>query len=187
MESAQEYAVAHNAYTYVGFTNPNAQGQVFMAIFGASDGTSGGVANVSTATASVSGASSAGTGLSTLMMLSRITTLQGIAFADCLPDGSPLSGRVSLVDPAAAAAVPATAQFTYATNLYQDGSGAGQITFRRVVQFTPEGEGRVGSYVPTAVQLILEPTAGNSSRSSDAGTSIVQVVGMTGEVTTFRP
>jgi Tfp pilus assembly protein FimT len=188
MESAQEYAIAHNTYTYVGFTNPNAQGQVFVAVFGASDGSAGGISNVASATTSISSAApTANTGSSVLVMLSRITTVQGVAFSNSLPGDSPIPGGASFADPATAATVPSTAQLSYATNVYQDGSGGGQITFRRVVQFTPEGEGRVGAYVPTAVQLVLAPTAGNSGRILNAEASVIQIAGITGQVTTFRP
>ena len=89
-----------------------------MAVFGASDGSAGGVSNVSSATASVS--ATPGSGVDMLAILSRVTTLQGIAFEGSLPKNSSIFGRTSFADPAAAAAVPATAQFTLATSLYRD-------------------------------------------------------------------
>lgn len=185
LENAQEYAVSNNSYTYVAFTEPDAEGHVYMAVIGTKDGSQGAMSDVSASGTYVvgTGAPASENEAESYSLLAPLVSFQGVKLQDSLPDNNSLASHA----PAAMAASPSTLTSNGAIFTYKGSRGT--LTFNRVVEFTPEGEGKVGAAVPAAVQLVLEPIRGQSANAPgiDAAASVVQIAGITGQVTTFRP
>jgi len=171
LERAQAYAVANNTYTFVAFTEPDADGRISVGLFGSRDG-SAGVPNLSTAgdTYAIVDARSATEG--SLVALDHLTVLEGVKLQDDQPAGNGLSLK------AASAWSQNGAKFSF----------RGQ-TFTRALQFTPTGEARVSSLLPEIVRVIAVPLKGDArgALTDAAGASAIQVFGLTGLVNVERP
>lgn len=185
LEMAHEYAVANDTYTYVGFTEPDSEGKILVAIFGARDGSSGGISDLnSPAVYEISDARTAGP--SSLILLDKLTKLEGTILTDSLPTGNALNNHSELSENASPLPERANGdatQFTYQSNAY------GTVNFQRTVQFTPEGMARVSPVTPEAIRIVLIPVKGNPAKPirDEAAASAISITGITGQVKVYQP
>lgn len=161
LEQARGYAVSRNTYVWVVFTaNP-----VMVTAFASADGSSQGVGPGDT----VAVPSSAFT------QIEKLKTLENCRIADVLPPGSALE---STGFSPAGENLSQGPRFNY--------SARGGIDFTRSVMFTPSGQARQGSVLPSKFQMVVVPTRGESIDDT-ANTSVIQVSGLTGRIKVYRP
>jgi prepilin-type N-terminal cleavage/methylation domain-containing protein len=176
-EKAREYAVASNGYVYVGFTKPDTKGEIYGAIFAAKDGSTGGVSDLTSGRSHRVEA----TGNESLALLDRVFKLEGCALADSLPANNALNGNPALED--------AASSLSSGDRFECDAGAAGSLTFERVIQFTPQGEGRVARTLSQTVQAVLVPLKGDPAKqlADSVGASVIRVAALTGRINVYRP
>lgn len=181
LEKARDYAVAKNSFVYVGFTQPNAEGKIFVGIFGANDGSTGGVSDLNKPGAALTISDARDAGGKPLVLLDRVSWIEQTQIADQVPSGSALAGNTALGNRPSFLSSGGGASFRYDSRTY------GDLTFDRVLRFSPTGEAKTSELLPESVQIVLVPTRGEGDITNPTAASVVQVAGLTGQVAVFRP
>ncbi len=182
LEKARDYAVAKNSFVYVGFTKPDAEGKIFVGIFGANDGSSGGVSSLNKPGATLTISDARDAGGKPLVLLDRIAWIEKTRIEDQVPAGNALAGDASLGNrPSFLSSSSRGVSFLYESRAY------GNLTFDRVMRFTPTGEAKTSELLPESVQIVLVPTRGEGEITNPSAASVVQIAGLTGQVAVFRP
>ena len=196
IETARSYAMANKTYTWVGFFEDNilssASGQppyagkgcVFLAIVSSKDGTE--IFQPTDQAATLPAAR--------LTQLGKVVKLENVHLADV---GAPAGGS----DPKTLAGRPASPQASSFERISSDSPDktrfpfiAQSHTFYKTLQFSPSGEcllcvdqGAGNSVdLQPAVEIGIKPTNGTAVASSP-NIAAIQVTGIAGNVTIFRP
>jgi prepilin-type N-terminal cleavage/methylation domain-containing protein len=180
LDRARTLAMSHNTYTWVGFYEENATGP---------EGT-------------------AGTGK---VMVSTVESLDGTqlyttANPPAVLDPTRLAQAYQLqsitkahLDVLSAAAVPRTdvpadpyqigdANFDNGISFQYPISGTPRYTFTKIIQFNPQGDAtRVGDMPATVMEIGLQPANGNVAAVNSKNLISVQIAGIGGKVTLYRP
>jgi prepilin-type N-terminal cleavage/methylation domain-containing protein len=181
LEHARAYAMAKNTYVYVGIQEVDAMHPT----------STNGVGKVAVVTvASLDGTRPYTTGALNTANIASITKPQfftntHIASSATLVNGANMTSR-----PAASidlSSATATTSFQYPL------TGPAQFSFSKVVEFDPQGVARVqtGSGFNPSVQAYIElplvPAQGNLATANISNQAAVQVDGITGAVSVYRP
>jgi prepilin-type N-terminal cleavage/methylation domain-containing protein len=179
LDQARSLAMAGNTYTWVGFFEETAgspgqdgTGQIVISIVSSNDGTR--LYDTSSPVAQLPSAS-----------LSQAATLIRIP-----------NTHLDVLTAAAVTrpTVPATQyevgsdSFANTTTFAFPLNGSSQYTFSRIIQFSPQGEATRIADTPTPVMEIgLRPTHGTTIATSSTNVAAVQVNGLDGHTTVYRP
>jgi prepilin-type N-terminal cleavage/methylation domain-containing protein len=159
LEQARAHAMAHNTYTWVGFA-PQADGTLTVGVVAARNGD---------AAPAVTDASAAN---SDVIALGKLYSLPQVSL--CAPP--PSSERPPARDEGQLDSV------TAAIRPFSIGQGSRKVTFDKyVVQFNSRGETRISSRVQPLIEI------GLCSTQDPANYAAVQIGGLSGSVTSYRP
>lgn len=180
LEWAREYAVSHNTYTWVAFSNHDGllDKPLVMAIFASTDGSRAGVALGGSGSTSVDASGGA------LRLMHRMEKLEDCVLSAEIPPGNALSSSLPAgsSDPSFATA----SKFTCTARIDEQ---ARTLNFDRAVMFTPNGEAKVSPSLPEFVQITVIPTKGNRTSRvlRNEAASVIRISGLTGRVAVYRP
>lgn len=196
VETARSYAMANKTYTWVGFFEDSAsspvsalppysgKGCVFLAVVSSKDGTE--IFQPAATSGALPGAS--------LIQLGKIVKLENVHLADV---AAPTGGS----DPKTLAGRPSSPQANSYERISSDSADktrfpfvAQRHTFYKTLQFSPSGEcllcvdnGSQNSVdLQPAIEIGIKPTNGSNVINSP-NVAAVQVTGIAGNVTIFRP
>ena len=181
MEHARAYAMAKNTYVYVGIQE----------IDGVNATASNGVGKVAVVTvASLDGTRPYTTGALKASNIATIAKPQyftntHIATAASLTNGSNMTSRPTASIDLGGSSASTTFQYPV--------TGTAQLSFTKVVEFDPQGVARVQtgtSFNPSVqayIELPLVPAHGNAAVANISNQAAVQVDGITGAVSVYRP
>jgi prepilin-type N-terminal cleavage/methylation domain-containing protein len=184
LETARAYALAHNTYTWVGFLEEDASGsstppvanpeKVVLAIVASKNGTTVYDPN--------SGSDPDPIDPAELTQIAKLAKIDGVRLAS-FPDGSGTGETFETRPPALLDEAriggdqpPTSTQYPFQT---------AQYTFRKTIQFSPRGEATVNSTysLRPVIEIGLQPAHGEEPGNVVA----VQISGVTGNVTIYRP
>jgi len=203
LENARAYAMANNTYTWVGFfeediskpTNPATEGigRLVLSVVASKDGTSMDTSGAPSATPidptklvqvtklikvdnihlKTAGAGDSafpvGTGGGDTFSTRPAVTLDTAVIGDTSPPDSPRPIQYPVGGTSASAA---------------------QYTFKKIIQFSPLGEARIistDSTLKTSIEVGLQPSHGIMPDTNSKNVCAVQVTGIAGRVTIYRP
>jgi prepilin-type N-terminal cleavage/methylation domain-containing protein len=167
LEQARAYAMSHNTYVWVGFSDPTAQNQKLTV-------------------ATVAGKTGTQNDLSATATFSSITTMQTY---DNFILTSPNTAKVALVNPgmdttADDVTIPGTPFPGMPFKMPQPGGGT--LDFKYAVQFSPQGEATINGAASHWIQIVLQPVRGGIAANYDPNLSVIQVATLTGQVEIYR-
>jgi prepilin-type N-terminal cleavage/methylation domain-containing protein len=179
LEQARTLAMASGTYTWVGFfeEDPGKQGatgtgQVVISVVASADGTK--LYNVASPVPQLPSAS-----LTQVAKLLRIANLH----LDVVT-------AAAITRPSVPAAVyqVASVNFVNSPTFLYPLTGATQYTFSHIIQFSPQGDATRIADVPTQlIEIGLRPTHGNTVATTSTNVAAIQIAGIGGHVTLYRP
>lgn len=197
---AKTYALAHNTYVWVGIAEvdqtanlstrpqPEGIGRVAMMAVASSDGTR--IYDTALDVASDWQSKTAdGAGL---VQIGKLMHLENIHVASTLEPGAAGSGMVrpDVPDPFRIGASASESSIGFSHPLGSSGAGA-QHTFRYVIEFDPNGSARIvtggAPILGRQLEVGLRATKGNTLVPGDNNAAAVQVNGLIGTTTIYRP
>jgi prepilin-type N-terminal cleavage/methylation domain-containing protein len=179
LEQARTASMASSTYTWVGFfeedpANPGAAGtgQVVISVVASANGM-----NLDTVGSPIPKLPSAS--LTQVAKLLKIPNLHlAVLSATVVPRSSV---------PAVTYQV-ASANFVNTTSFLYPLSGATQYTFSHIIQFNPQGDAtRIADYPTQLMEIGLQPTHGATVTATGSNFAAIQIAGIGGHVTTYRP
>jgi prepilin-type N-terminal cleavage/methylation domain-containing protein len=182
LEQARTAAMASGTYTWVGFFEESATapgtagtGQVVISVVSSADGTK---LNI------VSGLTG-GPGL-TAVSLTQMAKLLKVANVHIDTLGTAEVTRPTV--PVAPYQVAAATFANYYTFTYPTTATTPTYTFTKVIQFNPQGDATRIADTPTRViEIGLRPTHGSTVATTNPDVAAIQIAGIGGHVTTYRP
>lgn len=168
LEEARQYAIAKNTYVWVAFndTPDGIDDQLKVAILASKSGTDLPSWGVDDATAS-----SART-----QLLNRVRTFKQVKLSGA---GTFNAGQIPTLPSVPNTGDPGVANFTVG------GLNGSPEKYSKAIQFTPAGEARNASTMIGMIELGLQPSRNKVADTSNV--AAVQVNGLTGQSTIFRP
>ncbi len=182
LEQARTMAMATSTYTWVGFfeesaANPGVAGtgQVVISVVSSSDGTKLNVAPSPTG--------------STELTVSSLTQAAKLMKIANLHLGSLSAAAVTRPSvPAATYQVASTSFANFYYFVYPLTGGTPSYTFTNIIQFDPQGDATRIADSPTQVMEIgLQPANGTTVATASANVAAIQIAGIGGHVTAYRP
>lgn len=192
LDQARTKAMANNTYTWVGFYEEDPSGtagtgQLVISVVSSVDGTN---LNPTGTAHPVFDANS----LSKLYQVNKLIKIPNVHLASALTTSSlsltgvprPTYPTTSTTPPSSQVANSST--FTAGTTIpFPLTSTSGQYNFSQIIQFNPQGDASPIYDSPTQIMEIgLQPTHGNQV-SSGPNVVAIQIVGIGGRVTIYRP
>jgi prepilin-type N-terminal cleavage/methylation domain-containing protein len=192
---ARVNAMGNNTYVYMGIKEisspqaPNSNvGEVVVAIVASQDGTR---------PYHNSPGAMVGTALAGISRLSYFNNLHVTSSGSLSTSGGmarPVSSTTCIVEDISNAANLSAVTFPWpltGTATYTFGSGTG-TPIDSVIEFDPQGVARIegatySSAIPSYIEIALQPTHGGNVNSNGANQGAIQLDGMTGAVTVYRP
>ncbi len=201
LENARAYAAANNTYVWVGFYEEDASrgravagtGRVILSTVASKDGTIPYDAVKSPATPIDPGRLTQVCKLAKIenIHLKTASSASGADFPKGLGTGNTFKTRptVSGVTAQIGDSSPSASLTPFQ---YPVGSAnlAAQYLFSKVIQFSPRGEARVNNTnysIKPVVEIGLQPTRGSMVDGANRNVAAVQVTGLLGKVTVYRP
>jgi Tfp pilus assembly protein FimT len=185
LEQARAYAMGNNTYVYVGFqevSSPQAPasnvGRIEVAIVASQDGTR----PYQNSPGPLSGAQ--------LVAVSRLNYLDNLHMAS---SSSLTSGNMVSRPPTTTTGFIDISQSASAVTFPWPLTGTTQSTFSQVIEIDPQGVARVQTEttysptIPSYIEIGLLPTHGDIVSNTGGNEAAIQVDGITGAVTTYRP
>jgi prepilin-type N-terminal cleavage/methylation domain-containing protein len=198
LEQARTVAMATSTYTWVGFFEENP----------ASPGTAGTGQVVISIIASVNGVNLftgsprqfSATELAELTQVSKLLKIPNVHLTSVAANA--VAARPSIVvsgsTPTDTYQVgssdfpnPSSASPTASANWnfpYPLSTGTSQYTFYQIIQFNPQGDAtRIADYPTQVMEVGLQPSHGQTVASTGTNYAVIQIAGIGGHVTTYRP
>jgi len=187
LEQARTFAMAGNTYTWVGFFEENAAspgtagiGQVVILIVASANG-----ANLDTVGSPIAQLSSTG-----LIQVAKLLKIPNVHLA-VIPSASVTRPAITVTSPTDLYQV-GSPDFPNTTNFYYPltsaSSSTAQYTFTQIIQFNPQGDAtRIADYPTQFIEVGLQPTHGNTIGVTGTNFAVIQIAGIGGHVTTYRP
>jgi prepilin-type N-terminal cleavage/methylation domain-containing protein len=180
VQKAQSYAMAHSTYVWVGFFEENpstpgvaGQGQLVISSVASVDGT-----NLLSQLNGTSLPNSSLTQLSQIVKIPNIHVSTTLTAAN-IPNLQPANYEIDPTTSSSGGAV---------TFVYPLQGNTPQYTFQQIVQFNPQGEASVIYGNPVGVmQLGLIPAPGNIPAVNSKNVSAIQILGISGSASIYRP
>jgi type II secretory pathway pseudopilin PulG len=218
LDQARAYAVANNTYVLAGIAEVSAgqdtaaspqvsgTGRIAMAIVAAKNGTRPYQSLFPNGLANWSSIYTTGTnGLALFVPVSTLMTFQNIHLVDLQPSTGASGGMIRPVVTPSYYDLPSTSGSSSTTFSWPLGASASaaRYTFKKVIEFDPQGSARIisssnpASYppaVPLYMEIGLEACHGTVANNPPAGQpptagqiAAIQVVGITGATHIYRP
>lgn len=185
LEQARAFAMGNNTYVYVGFQEVAAPsstsgniGKVEVAIVASRDGTR-----------PYQNSPSALLG-SQVVQVARLASFNNLHMAS---SSSLTSGGMTTRPPSSTTGFVDLSQSTSSVTFQWPLTGAAHYTFNQVIEIDPQGIARMqtgstySSTIPSFIEIGLLPTHGGLVNTSSANQAAVQVDGMNGAVSIYRP
>jgi prepilin-type N-terminal cleavage/methylation domain-containing protein len=182
LDQARTMAMATSTYTWVGFfeesaANPGVAGtgQVVISVVSSSDGTKLNVAPSPTGSTEL-----------TVSSLTQVAKLMKIANLHLTTLTAAAVARPSVPAATYQVASPSFSNFYYF--VYPLTAASPTYTFTNIIQFDPQGDATRIADVPTqAMEIGLQPTNGTTVATASANAAAIQIAGIGGHVTIYRP
>jgi prepilin-type N-terminal cleavage/methylation domain-containing protein len=184
LEQARAYAMGNNTYVYVGIqeiSSPQAStsglGRVALAIVASVDG----MRPYLNSPTALSGTA--------LVAIAPLKYFDNLHIATSSLENGAMANRPPSSTPGFVNLSSTTSTVTFQWPL----TGAAQYTFSQVIEIDPQGVSRVqtesnfSSTIPSYIEIPLLPTHGGVVSANDANQSAIQVDGMNGTISTYRP
>lgn len=191
LEGARSYATANNTYVWVGFyeeasTSPGVPGtgQIVASIVASRDGTA--IYSLPLTTTTPIDATN-----TSLLQVNKLVKIANVHF-DQFPFGTG-TGNSFATRPAVSSTtqqISPAANPSLTTFRFPLAGTAPEYTFTKAIQFSPRGEARVdnsSNSIAPVIEIGLEPTHGTLANAASPNVAAVQITGIAGNVTIYRP
>jgi type II secretory pathway pseudopilin PulG len=190
LEQARTYAMATDTYTWVGLfeedpSHPGTAGtgQLVMCVVASASGTNPDIPSNPIAQLPSS----------QLTMVAKLTKIPNVHLTE-VPAAAVTRPSLSAATPAnyqvgsGTFQNPATNSSYFLYPLSATSSATAQYTFNQIIQFSPQGDAtRIADNPTQLMEIGLQPSHGNTLAATGANYAVIQISGIGGQVTAYRP